>query len=66
MKRNPNAKERRLIENEIFELRQKIDKHLRAGDTGEVQRLQRAISHLQQASGVVKGRGKGEHDDRIA
>jgi len=66
MKRNPNARERRLIENEIFELRQKIDKHLRAGDTEEVVRLQNAISDLQKNCGVVKGRGKGEHDDRTA
>lgn len=50
------AKDRRSAENEIFALRQKIDMYARAGDMGEICRLQLQISQLQQKYGAVTGR----------
>ena len=51
---------------EVFNLRKRIDKHLRAGDTDEVSRLQLQISELQQKHGVTTGIGKDENEDRTA
>lgn len=66
MKRNPNARERRLMESRIFELRKKVDRYLQVGDSETVNRLQSDIAYLQRVSGVVKGAKEREGNERTA
>jgi len=66
MSRDANARERRLAEGKIFQLRKKAARFLQVGDVEEFNRIQNAISDLQEIHGIVLGRGKGEHDDRTA
>ncbi|HUZ47330.1 MAG TPA: hypothetical protein VMW54_11910 [Terriglobia bacterium] len=65
-RKNPNRRETRLVETEIFHLRKKADLSLQAGDVAEFDRLQSAISHLQAVHGIVKGQGEDEHHGRTA
>jgi hypothetical protein len=61
-----NTRETRLIENEIFRLREKADSYLRAGDTDSFNHIQNTISHLQEVHGAVKGAKEREGDERTA
>jgi|SRR5271166_1986305 len=53
-------------EREIFDMQQKINRYLVAGDTEEVNRLQQRIAELQQRYGAVHGTRKGQDNEPTA